>query len=146
MALNLNHNIEKTIYGNPYFLCFSTASWFSKIFYSTLVSLAHRNILFHVILVHHHQLDQVPRCQAINSKNELKWTQSTQMYFYCCPYMPFHVLIEVTKEIKTKFLNFFLLRLKLLILSVWKFCLIYPNLATHSHVANTQCAKPAKRQ
>ena len=26
-------------------------------------------------------------------------------------------------------------------LFVWKFCLIYPNLATHSHGANTQFAK-----
>ena len=56
MALNLNHNIEKIFDGNPYFLCFCTASWFSKIlswfskiFHSSLLSPANRNILFHVI-------------------------------------------------------------------------------------------------
>ena len=76
MALNLNHNIEKIIDGNPYFLCFCTAfwfpkilSWFSKIFHSTLLSIAHRNVLFHVILVHRHHLDQVPRCQETISNN-----------------------------------------------------------------------------
>ena len=112
MALNLNHNIEKIIDGNPYFLRLCTASWFSKIlswsskiFHSPLLSLAHRNILFHVILVHH-------------STRYLAAKQSTQIIliciFYCSPYSrrillmcPSHVLIEVTKEIKIKFLNFF---------------------------------------
>ena len=52
---------------------------------------------------------------------------------------PSHVLIEVRKEIKIKFLNFFLLRLKLLYYLFENF--VYPNLAKHSHAANTQCAK-----
>ena len=130
----LNHNIEKIIDGNPYFFCFSTASWFSKIFHSTLLSLAHRNFLFHVILVHHHHLDQVPRCQAINSN-------SFDLYFYCSPCVSFSCSHRSYKRNKNKVFEFFLLRLKLLILSVWKFCLIYPNLATHSHAANTQCVK-----
>ena len=52
---------------------------------------------------------------------------------------PSHVLIEVRKEIKIKFLNFFLLRLKLLYYLFENF--VFPNLATHSHAANTQCAK-----
>ena len=141
MALNLSHNIEKIIDGNPYFLCFSTASWFSKvlswfskIFHSTLLSLAHRNILFHVILVHHHHLDQVPCCQAINSNN-------FDLYFYCSPYVSFSCSHQSYKRNKNKVFEFFLLLLKLLILSVWKFCLNYSNLATHSHAANTQCAK-----
>ena len=53
MALNLNHNIEKIIDGNPYFLCFCTVlwfsnilSWFSKIFQASILLLAHRNIFF----------------------------------------------------------------------------------------------------
>ena len=131
MALNLNHNIEKIIDGNPYFFCFSTASWFSKIlswfskiFHSSLLFPAHRNILFHVILVHHR--DQVPRCQAINSNN-------FDLYFYCSPYSrrillmcPSHVLSfsfshRSYKRNKNKVFEFFLLRLKLLILSVWNF-------------------------
>ena len=121
MALNLNHNIEKIIDGNPYFLCFCTAlwfpkilSWFSKIFHSTLLSIAHRNVLFHVILVHHHHLDQVPLAK--------KPTQIILIcIFYCSPHSmrillmcPSQVLIEVTKEIKIKLFEFFLLRLKLL--------------------------------
>ena len=151
MALNLNHNIEKIIDGNPYFLRLCTASWFSKIlswsskiFHSPLLSLAHRNILFHVILVHH-------------STRYLAAKQSTQIIliciFYCSPYSrrilfmcPSHVLSfscshRSYKRNKNKVFEIFLLRLKLLILSVWKFCLIYPNLATHSHAANTQCVK-----
>ena len=58
LALNLNHNIEKIIDCNPYFLCFCTVlwfsnilSWFSKIFHASLLLLARRNILFHLILV-----------------------------------------------------------------------------------------------
>ena len=53
MALNLNHNIEKIIDGNPYFLYFCTVSWFSnilswfsKIFQAFLLLLAHRNNFF----------------------------------------------------------------------------------------------------
>ena len=53
MALNLNHNIEKIIDGNPYFLYFCTVSWFSnilswfsKIFQVSLLLLAHRNNFF----------------------------------------------------------------------------------------------------
>ena len=76
MALNLNHNIEKIIDGNPFFLCFCPASWFSKIlswfskiFHGSLLLLAHRNILVHLILVGGMYLDQVPRCQEINSNN-----------------------------------------------------------------------------
>ena len=67
LALNLNHNIEKIIDCNPYFLCFCTVSWFSRIFHASLLLLAHKNILFHLILVGGRYLNQVPRCQAINS-------------------------------------------------------------------------------
>ena len=144
MALNLKHNIEKIFDGNPYFFCFYTTSWFSKIllrsskiFHSSLPSLAHRNILFHVILVHNFDLVAKQFTQII-----------LICIFYCSPYSrrtllmcPSHVLIEVTKKNKNKVFEFFLLRLKLLILSVWKFWLIYPNLATHSHATNTQCGK-----
>ena len=135
MALNLNRNIDKIIDGNPYFLCFSTASWFSKIlswfskiFHSSLLFPAYRSIWFHVILVHH--LDQVPCCQAINSNN-------FDLYFYCSPYVSFSCSHESYKRNKNKVFEFFLPRLKLVILSAWKFCLIYPSLATHSHAANT---------
>ena len=120
MVLNLNHNIEKIIDGNPSFFCFSTASWFSKIlswfskiFHSTLLSLAHRNFLFHVILVHHH-LDQVPRYQAINSN-------SFDLYFYCSPCVSFSCSHRSYKRNKNKVFEFFLLRLRLFIWSVWKF-------------------------
>ena len=110
MALNLKHNIEKIFDGNPYFFCFYTTSWFSKIllrsskiFHSSLPSLAHRNILFHVILVHNFDLVAKQFTQII-----------LICIFYCSPYSrrtllmcPSHVLIEVTKKIKIKFLNFF---------------------------------------
>ena len=146
MALNLKHNIEKIFDGNPYFFCFYTTSWFSKIllrssniFHSSLPSLAHINILFHVILAHH--LDQVPRCQAIYSNN-------FDLYFLLLSLFqedPSHVSFSCShwsyKKNKNNVFECFLLRLKLLILSVWKFWLIYPNLATHSHATNTQCGK-----
>ena len=74
MTLNLNRNIDKIIDGDPYFLCYSTVSYFSnilsrfsKIFHATLLLLAHRNILFHLILVGGRYIDEEPRCQAINS-------------------------------------------------------------------------------
>ena len=45
---------------------------------------------------------------------------------------------------KKKFFEFFLLPLKLLILFVWKFCLIYPN---STYVTNTlSVQKPTQRQ
>ena len=107
LALNLNHNIEKIIDCNPYFLCFCTVSWFSnilswfsKIFHASLLLLAHRNILFHLILVGGRYLDQVPRCQAISSNNSPYSRRIPLMW-------PSHVLIEVTRVIKIKFLNFF---------------------------------------
>ena len=76
MTLNLNCNIDKIIDGDPYFLCFCTVSWFSnilswfsKIFHASLLLSAHRNILFHLVLVGGRYLDQVPHCQSINSNN-----------------------------------------------------------------------------
>ena len=46
IALNLNQNTEKIIDGNPYFLCFCTASWFSKVFHACLLLIDHRNISY----------------------------------------------------------------------------------------------------
>ena len=107
MTLNLNCNIDKIIDGDPYFLCFCTVSWFSnilswfsKIFHASLLLLAHRNILFHLILVGGRYLDQVPRCQAISSNNSPYSRRIPLMWSS-------HVLIEVTRVIKIKFLNFF---------------------------------------
>ena len=107
MTLNLNRNIDKIIDGDPYFLCFCTvswfsniSSWFSKIFHASLLLLAHRNILFHLILVGGRYLDQVPRCQAISSNNSPYSRRIPLMWSS-------HVLIEVTRVIKIKFLNFF---------------------------------------
>ena len=138
MALNLNHNIEKIIDGNPYFLFLCTVSWFSnilswfsKIFHTSLLLLAHRNILFHLILVGSMYLDQVPRCQAISSNSFDLYFLLLSLFKEDLSHVVFSCFYRSYLSNKNKAFEFFLLPLKLLILFiVWKLCLIYPNLAT----------------
>ena len=137
MALNLNHNIEKIIGGSPYFPCFCTVSWFSsilswfsKIFRASLLLLGHRNILFYLTLEESRYLYQVPRCQAINLNNIDLYLFITLLILGEDPSYVAFSSDKITRVNKNKVSEFFLLPLKLLILFVSKFCLIYPNLAT----------------
>ena len=114
---------------------------FIMIFHASFLSLARRNILFHLILVGGMYLDQVPRCQAINSNNFDLYFLLLSLFQEDLSPVSFSCSHRNCRRNKNKVFEFILLCLKLLTLFVWKVCLIYPNLATHSHTANVQCVK-----